>query len=277
MSVRLTMIALWAIGCTASAPAGSEPAAKPVVKPVAQPSIAPDKPERQLVSMATRWAAIDPGERAQIVVELEPIKGWHIYWHNPGDSGLPTSFEVTQNGQPIGHRVRMPSPKRKVSAGSIVSYGFEGSTLFFVEPTAPQTEQDLELEAVWLACAETCVKGSKKVRIAALAKSQSAPEAGDLRAWNQLPGLRPTRWSQTSKGLVFEAPAGSTVTLYPHTELHRRLDGHALSYCIKNRCELPLKVLVDNTPDQKLWATLSVSTAGRLETFETDLLKGMSP
>lgn len=249
----------------------------PVVKPVAQPLFAPSKPERKLVSMATRWAAVDPSERAQIVVELEPIKGWHIYWLNPGDSGLPTSFEVTQNGQPTDHRVRMPTPKRSVSAGSIVSYGFEGSTLFFVEPTALQAEQGLELEAVWLACAETCVKGSEKVRMAALAKSQTAPEASDLKAWSQLPSLRPTRWSQTSQGLVFEAPAGSTVTLYPHTELHRRLDGHALRYCMKNRCELPLKVLVDNTPDQTLWATLSVSTADRLENFETDILKGMNP
>jgi len=45
--------------------------------------------EAELVAAKT---AIVPGEPSTIALRLAIEKGWHTYWRNPGDSGLPTTL-----------------------------------------------------------------------------------------------------------------------------------------------------------------------------------------
>jgi DsbC/DsbD-like thiol-disulfide interchange protein len=232
-------------------------------------------PER--VSMSVRWVDMMPHAPAQLVVELTPIKGWHIYWENPGDSGLPTTFEVRQGGKLLTHKVRMPVPVRKVSPGSIVSYGYEGPTLFFIGLDAALSARSLSVSARWLACDETCIKGSKTMDAAALIPTQNRATQRELTAWKQLPSQRSTRWRKADQSLVFTGRPDTRIELFPHAELHRRLDGHATSYCSKNRCELPAFVLASDSENQVLWATVTVSSPSSIESFQTDILKGIKP
>lgn len=276
--MRLLMCLVMATACSG---ASHETSVKPTeaATPVEPPKSATPPPAatRQLVKMNARWVTTKGAISQQIAVELEPIKGWHIYWHNPGDSGLPTSFAVRQGSRELAHTVRMPSPKRSVSAGSIVSYGFEGPTLFFVAPQGQDAALGLEVESVWLACAETCVKGSKMIRLDAFSRADSKAREHELQAWNALPTVGNLSWVRTATTLRFEASQDAELELYPHAELHRRLDGHSLSYCTKNRCELPLQV-VDSTPSKDpLWATLTLSTSRSKKSFETQINKGISP
>src|SRR3954464_4794924 len=37
-------------------------------------------------------AAVQPGKTTTIAVRLKMERGWHTYWQNPGESGLPTSI-----------------------------------------------------------------------------------------------------------------------------------------------------------------------------------------
>jgi DsbC/DsbD-like thiol-disulfide interchange protein len=232
-------------------------------------------PER--VAMSVRWVDMRPDAAPQLVVDLRPIKGWHIYWENPGDSGLPTAFEVRQAGKLLAHRVRMPVPSRKVSPGSIVSYGYEGSTLFFIALEGAHSDRSTLVSARWLACAETCIKGSKTLKVAALAPTQNRAGERELEAWKQLPSRRTIPWRRVGQSLVFMGRKEARIELFPHTELHRRLDGHATSYCSKNRCELPAFVLASDPENQPLWATITVSSASSIESFQTDILKGIEP
>ena len=41
---------------------------------------------------SVRW--IGPGQTFYLIVVLTPDDDWHVYWKNPGDSGMPTEFEV---------------------------------------------------------------------------------------------------------------------------------------------------------------------------------------
>ena len=45
--------------------------------------------EAELVAAKT---AIVPGEPITVALRLAMEKGWHTYWRNPGDSGLPTTL-----------------------------------------------------------------------------------------------------------------------------------------------------------------------------------------
>src|SRR3546814_9312911 len=36
---------------------------------------------------------LDPGKSTRIALKLSPQQGWHVYWSNPGDSGMPPRSE----------------------------------------------------------------------------------------------------------------------------------------------------------------------------------------
>src|SRR5206468_2097081 len=48
--------------------------------------------EAELVAAKT---ALVPGEPTTVALRLVLEKGWHTYWRNPGDSGLPTTLAWT--------------------------------------------------------------------------------------------------------------------------------------------------------------------------------------
>ena len=170
-------------------------------------------PTRNLVTMSTSWVVIDEAKTAPVVVELVPAKGWHIYWLNPGDSGLATSIELKQNQRWLTSRVRMPVPKRKVSAGDIVSFAFDGPTRFFVAAEALTNTASVTVTAGWLACADVCIKGSKTLELAALKSDQKKPVTSIIteqrQDWDALPIERTLAWNKSQQQLVFEGPVGA--------------------------------------------------------------------
>ena len=55
-------------------------------------------------------------------------EGWHTYWSNPGDSGLPTTITwKLPDGVGVG-AIQWPAP-RALPTGPLVNYGYEGQVL----------------------------------------------------------------------------------------------------------------------------------------------------
>ena len=52
-------------------------------------SVKTEHVEAELVAART---ALVPGEPLTVALRLSMEKGWHTYWRNPGDSGLPTTL-----------------------------------------------------------------------------------------------------------------------------------------------------------------------------------------
>lgn len=133
----------------------STPAAEPSsAKPTESEAKAPEKP---LVEFS---AAVFKGpEGPQLVAHFDLQPGWHIYWENPGDSGLPT--KVTSKATKLGP-LRFPLPKIMRDPAGAVSYGYEGEVDLFAELPEAQTiaGQKLEFQASWLVCdSEGCIRG----------------------------------------------------------------------------------------------------------------------
>lgn len=87
--------------------------------------------------------------------------GWHVYWKNPGDSGLPLETIWTLPDGAAVSAVEYPTPER-IEIGPLVNYGHEGEPVFLATLTAPAdavigSALDIALEATWLICAEICV------------------------------------------------------------------------------------------------------------------------
>jgi len=113
-------------------------------------------------------AGVGPGGRIRVGVLFEMEPGWHIYWKNPGDSGLSTTVEwVLPVGVAAGP-LRWPVPIRFVQPGELVAYGYEGTVLLASElgmvEELPAGGVEIGASVSWLACKKECVPGSADLR-----------------------------------------------------------------------------------------------------------------
>jgi thiol:disulfide interchange protein DsbD len=96
-----------------------------------------------------------------VMLRFELEKDWHIYWKNPGDSGLaPTvSWTLPQGFSAAPIHWQAPNP---IAIGGLVDYGYEGTVRLLVPITPPKdlpAGQTIEiaLKANWLSCHDICL------------------------------------------------------------------------------------------------------------------------
>jgi DsbC/DsbD-like thiol-disulfide interchange protein len=209
---------------------------------------------RTLVSaeLLSDASAIRPGAPFTVGVMLHVEPGWHIYWKNPGDSGIATSVKVTlPDGYKAGS-VQYPVPQKFAERGGITAYGYEGQVMLLVPVTAPADIKPgatvpISADVAWLCCREQCTPGQAQLNATVSVAQQTAPANQDtFRQWTQrLPApINPdgTQPQQTAAETDTEAaPAGdmdSSVLSIEHTA-SARADGAT---------ELTIKVQWDPEP-----------------------------
>jgi DsbC/DsbD-like thiol-disulfide interchange protein len=233
-----TMFALGA-AMTSGCGGGSGAAPAGAGQPAAGPAAGPADEELVALSLVADAAAVVPGQPLILAARFDVDPAWHIYWENPGEAGLAT--EVTFTAPPgfaIGP-VRYPGPMRFTSPGPVESFGYDGTVLLSapVHPPATLTPEQgpvsFVVEAFWLACRDTCVRGSGKAEltlpVAALG-SEPAPahqalmDAHAARLPRPWPASGTQAWEAGADGpvLVLALPAGvaggADLTFFPSTE-----------------------------------------------------------
>lgn len=189
------------------------------------------------LSLVADTAAVVPGQPLILAARFDIDPEWHIYWENPGEAGLATEASFTAPpGFAIG-TVRYPGPIRFTSPGPVESYGYAGSVLLSAPVHAPATLEQgtvsFVVEAFWLACRESCVRGSGKAELSlpvAALGSEATPAHQPLmdahaerlpRPWPE--GARHV-WESGAEGpvLVLGLPpgpaGGADLTFFPSTE-----------------------------------------------------------
>ena len=101
-----------------------------------------------------------PGGEVELAIVMHTQPGWHGYWVNPGDAGLPMEIMwKLPKGVALGP-LRFPVPDRLLVAG-IVNYVYERDHALLTRLTVPKDAKDklaLRAEAHWLACTDkVCV------------------------------------------------------------------------------------------------------------------------
>lgn len=107
-----------------------------------------------------------PGETITIAIEQVIEPGWHTYWSNPGDAGLPTTAKwLLAPGWQAG-AIQWPFPKRE-QTGPLMDYGYEHNVWLLVDLKVPQDAKpgmyDVTGEIEWLVCREVCVPENARV------------------------------------------------------------------------------------------------------------------
>jgi thiol:disulfide interchange protein DsbD len=102
----------------------------------------------------------DKDSSIQIGVLIELANGWHIYWKNPGDSGIPTSVECNIPSDIQATQLQWPIPKAFEFEG-LVSYGYEDQVLFITDIFLPKNDktQIINITAIIksLLCRDICI------------------------------------------------------------------------------------------------------------------------
>jgi DsbC/DsbD-like thiol-disulfide interchange protein len=132
------------------------------------------------VSLLARDPWLTRGATSEIALRFDIEPGWHIYWLNPGDTGMATEVDWSV---PEGHRVksvRWSRPHRFESDG-IVSYGYENAAYAIVEVEtagdAPLGEVTIRAKADWLICKDVCLPGKGESTLTIPVKAEGPPLA----------------------------------------------------------------------------------------------------
>lgn len=120
--------------------------------------------------LVSNVSSVKSGETFLVGVLFEVKPDWHIYWKNPGDSGLPTDFELNLPKGFTISETHWPLPIKFISNDININYGYEDSLLLWTEVKAPEklnTIMPLSIEgtASWVSCREICIPGESELSL----------------------------------------------------------------------------------------------------------------
>lgn len=169
---------------------------------------------RARASLLAETVAARPGGTLAVGVRIVLDDHWHLYWTNPGDSGVPPEVKWSLPAAWKAGPLRWPAPGR-IPTDPFMTFGYEKELLLLcdIDVPADAKEGDVTLTAKvhWLVCRDVCLDGGEEVSLTLpVAAGQPGANAahGDLfrRTRASLPRAAPEG--------AFHARAGDgTVTL----------------------------------------------------------------
>jgi thiol:disulfide interchange protein len=131
------------------------------------------------VKLIADQQTLTPGSSFRLGVHFKPEPGWHIYWKNPGDSGLAPRFAWESSGGVAVDAPLWPYPK-KIAVGPLVNYGYDEVLLpfpaTFSAPPPRATSTTVTLSLQYLVCKDECLPGEAQLALTLpISKTASAP------------------------------------------------------------------------------------------------------
>ncbi len=109
-----------------------------------------------------------PGDEITIGLLLQPKEGWHTYWENPGDAGIPTTISWILPEGTNHTEILWPLPSR-IQEDVLMVYGYKNDVLLPAKLRVPEDfagdSFPIRLKAEWLVCDKICVPESAEFAI----------------------------------------------------------------------------------------------------------------
>jgi DsbC/DsbD-like thiol-disulfide interchange protein/cytochrome c biogenesis protein CcdA len=97
-----------------------------------------------------------PGGEVELAIHMRPAPGWHGYWLNPGDAGLPMDVKWQLPRGFVAGALRYPVPTR-LTVADLMNYVFERDYAVLARLRVPANARGtvpIRAEAHWLACTD---------------------------------------------------------------------------------------------------------------------------
>lgn len=139
------------------------------------------------LSIAPAPIVVEAGEQALVAAVLAIEPGWHVYWRNPGDSGVAPTLEWTLPEGIVVRAIRWPRPMVFATEHE-TTYGYDREVGLVVAIEAARDAKpgrhSGSLRANWMVCKELCLIGGGRVdfTVEVLAAGDPAAKAVSIRA-----------------------------------------------------------------------------------------------
>lgn len=191
------------------------------------------------VTLVHEAVSVQPGESLWVGIAFSIDRNWHIYWKNPGGTGVPPKIEWSL---PQGFTVtdlEWPTPER-LDTFEGTGYGYHDQVTLLAKLTAPAhfkgDHVDIGATVTWIVCSdEACLPGEKTLHATlpiTLVEGAAHPQFHEAiqSVIKTLPQEKEVSWSQGNTGslTIPSHHAESIVYFYPE-EQHTISDQGPLS------------------------------------------------
>jgi DsbC/DsbD-like thiol-disulfide interchange protein len=185
----------------------------------------------RLIAGATSRTSAAPMLRAGVEIKLDP--GWHTYWRDPGDSGVPPTFDFSGSDNVKSATVQWPAPERFPDGAGGTSIGYVDHVVLPVQiaPKDAAKQSLLHLKLGYAICGNLCIPAEAELQLAlngngaedqAIAKAeirvprpaQLGPNTGPSNSLAILAVHREPGKPHDRVVVVGAAPAGAPVDLF---------------------------------------------------------------
>ena len=144
---------------------------------------AADKSQPVKASLVADTAAVVAGKPFTVLVRLDVLEGWHVYWQSAGDIGDPPKIKWELPPGFKAGAIQWPLPHSHYDADiEMTTYILEHDVLLPVEITPPANldvkEVTLKASLSWLVCEKICIPGEGAVELK-LPTAKEAPPANE--------------------------------------------------------------------------------------------------
>ena len=106
------------------------------------------------------------GSTIRAGVQVKLADGWKTYWRNPGDSGIPASFDFSGSKNLKSADVLWPAPHRfKDSYGTSIGYAKEVVFPVLISPEKADQPVDIDLKLDYAVCKDICVPAEAQLKM----------------------------------------------------------------------------------------------------------------
>ena len=127
------------------------------------------------------------GGEVELAIRMRPAPGWHGYWLNPGDAGLPMAVKWQLPKGFVAGPLQYPVPTRLIVAG-LMNYVFERDYAVLVRLKVPPDARGtvpIRADAHWLACTDKiCVPEQGELALD-LPVGSGTPRRSEFDAWRR--------------------------------------------------------------------------------------------
>lgn len=125
--------------------------------------------------------ALVPGQTVRLGLLLTQDEGWHTYYKEPGDAGMPTSIKWQLPPGFSAGEIIWQKPERFEETG-LITYGYKKRAFLATDIQVPSdlkpgSSVTIKGTAKWLMCREACVPGKAELSLTLPVKASAAPSA----------------------------------------------------------------------------------------------------
>ncbi|MGB0716502.1 MAG: protein-disulfide reductase DsbD domain-containing protein, partial [Phycisphaerae bacterium] len=136
------------------------------------------------IDLKASTTAVVPGESFELAIRFQIEDGWHIYWINSGDAGMPPRVTWTlPDGVRVGDLV-FPTPRRYVDKIGLTTNVHDGEVILTAPVMVPDTFKGSQAEFKgklrYLVCKEQCILGDKDLSLTLPVSTTAEPAEKEL-------------------------------------------------------------------------------------------------